>query len=182
MNSKSIDSFPPLRLRVWLCLTPFQLLLKKKKKWHRLGACKKRASISPALEAGGQGRARAEAGSVRTCLLAHGGLCSLCPPVEAGLGLPGSLLSGVGPPTPVTSSPPEGPPPDTTTLEFKGTADFLLSLSSHSGFSALKSVPPRTAGGMPDSAAPTWPRRSQKEASVSPLCVQEKRTQSCKGH
>ena len=87
LNSKSINSFPPLRLRVWLCLTPLQLLLKKKKKYHRLGACKKQASISPALEAGPE--ARAEAGSVRTCLLAHGRLCSLCPPMEAGLGLPG---------------------------------------------------------------------------------------------
>ena len=64
----------------------------------------------------------------------------------------------------------------------KGTSWLLLSHSSHSGFSALKSMPPRMAGGMPDSAAPTWPRGSRKDTSVSPLCVQEKRTQSCKRH
>lgn len=37
LNSKSINSFPPLRLRVWLCLTPLQLLLKKKKKVPQAG-------------------------------------------------------------------------------------------------------------------------------------------------
>ena len=31
--------------------------VKKKKKCHRLGACKKQASISPALEAGPEARA-----------------------------------------------------------------------------------------------------------------------------
>lgn len=163
-NSKSIDSFPPRRLRVWLCLTPFQLLLKKKKKCHRLGACKERAFISPALEAGGQGRVRAEAVSGRTRLLDHGGLCSLCPPMEAGLEAPGGLCcQGTGPPTPVTSSPPKGP--------------LLTPRPCSLGNSRLPSStqqPPCTTSRMPDSAAPMWPRRSRKEASTSPLCVREK--------